>query len=217
MFANYFKTALRNLLRQKGFSFLNILGLAIGMAVSLLILLYVQDELSYDRYNELADRTYRVTMSFKFGGREGNVAVVAPPTAQTLIDEFPEVVDAVRFRQRGSFVLKVGDHSFKERRVSYADPSFFRVFSVPLLKGSPESALREANTLVMSRTTARKYFGDSDPVGKVVTFNNQADFMVTGVYEDIPSNSHFHFDVMVAMATLEESRDPPIHSLGLKP
>ncbi len=207
MINNYFKTAVRNLLRQKGFSFLNVLGLAIGMAVSLLILLYVQDELSYDRFNKLADRTHRVTMSFKFGGREGNVAVVAPPTAQTLIDEFPEVVDAVRFRQRGSLILKVGDHSFKERRVAYADPSFFRVFSVPLLKGSPDAALRDANTLILSRTTARKYFGDSDPIGQVVKVNNETDFMVAGVYEDIPSNSHFHFDVMVAMATLEESRD----------
>ncbi len=207
MLANYFKTAVRNLLRQKGFSFLNVVGLAIGMAVSLLILLYVQDELSYDRYNELADRTYRVTMSFKFGGREGNVAVVAPPAAQTLMDEFPEVVDAVRFRQRGSLVFRSGEDSFKERRVAYVDPSFFRVFSVPLLKGNPDAALRDANTLVMSRTTAKKYFGDADPVGKVVKINNQTDVMVAGVYEDIPHNSHFHFDVMLAMASLEESRD----------
>jgi putative ABC transport system permease protein len=147
-------------------------------------------------------------MSFKFGGREGNVAVVSAPAARTLMDEFPEVVDAVRFRQRGSFIVRFGDHSFKEQRVTYADPSFFRVFSIPLLKGSPDSALKDANTLVMSRTTAKKYFGEAEPVGQVVRINNGTDFMVTGVYEDIPSNSHFRFDLMVAMATLEESRDP---------
>ncbi|MDH4271123.1 MAG: ABC transporter permease, partial [Candidatus Aminicenantes bacterium] len=208
MLRNYLKTAVRNLFKQKGFALLNVLGLAIGMAVSLLILLYVQDELSYDRFNTLADRTYRVTMSFKFGGRETNAAVAAAPAARTLVDEFPEVVDAVRFRQRGSVILKVGDHSFKERRVAYVDPSFFRVFSVPLLKGSPDAALRDANTLVLSRATAEKYFGASDPVGQAVRVNNQTDFMVAGVFEDIPPNSHFHFDVMVAMATLEESRDP---------
>jgi len=207
MFKNYFKTALRNLLKRKGYTFLNILGLAIGMACSLMILLYVQDELSYDRFNVNADRIYRVNMFFRMGGREADIAVTSPPTAQVLINEFPEITDAVRFRDRGSRIIQYEDISFKEKRVIFADASFFRVFSVPLIKGNPETALEKPNTLVFSQSTVEKYFGDEEPVGKTVKLSNETDYLVTGVYEDIPNNSHFHFDVMFSMSSLEESRE----------
>lgn len=207
MFKNYFKTALRNLLKRKGYTFLNILGLATGMACSLMILLYIQDELSYDRFNVNADQIYRVNMFFRMGGREADIAVIAPPTAQVFINEFPEITDALRFRDRGSRIIQYEDISFKEKRVIFADASFFRVFTIPLIKGNPETALEKPNTLVLSRSTVEKYFGDEEPVGKIVKINNETDYMVTGVYEDIPHNSHFHFDVMLSMASLEESRD----------
>lgn len=207
MFKNYLNTALRNLLKRKGYTFLNILGLAIGMACSLMILLYVQDELSYDRFNVNADQIYRVNFFFRMGGRESHIAVNAPPTAQVLIDEFPEITDAVRFRDRGSRIIQYEDNSFKEKRVIFADASFFRVFSVPLIKGNPETALEKPNTLVLSQSAVEKYFGDEEPVGKTVKLSNETDYLVTGVYEDIPHNSHFHFDVMLSMSSLEESRD----------
>ena len=207
MLKNFFKTAFRNLSKHRGYSLLNILGLAIGMACSLLIMMYVQDELSYDRFNENADQLHRINMFFRRGGREGNIAVAPAAAAADMTAVFPEVLDAVRFRQRGSYILRHGDNSFKEERTVFADESFFRIFSIPLLMGDPSTALKQPNTLVLSRTTANKIFGAEDPVGKLLKLDNRENYMVTGVYEDIPHNSHFHFDVIMAMAGLEESRD----------
>ena len=134
MFKNYFKTTLRNILRHKGYSFINIAGLAIGMACCLLIFMFVNDELSYDSYHENADRIYRITMYLKYGGREFNAAVVSAPMAKTMLNDYPEVEEAVRFRNRGSYIIKYGENSFKERRFVFSDPTFFKVFSIPLLK-----------------------------------------------------------------------------------
>ncbi len=208
MLKNYIKTAIRNLLKRKGYSLVNIVGLAIGMASCLLILMFVNDELSYDAYNEKADRIYRVAASFLYGGRSFDIAVAPPPMAQVLLDEFPEVENAVRFRQQGRYIFRYGDNTFKETRISYADPSFFDIFSIPLLKGDPNTALDDPNTLILSRNTAQKYFGDEDPVGKTLRLNDQTDYMVMGVFEEIPGNSHFHFDVLISMTSHEESKSP---------
>ncbi len=206
MLKNFIITAVRNLLKRKGYSLINIVGLAIGMASCLLILMFVSDELSYDAYNENADRIYRVSASFLYGGRNLNIAVAPPPMAQVLIDEFPEVEDAVRFRQRGRYIFRYGDNTFKETRVSYVDPSFFDIFSIPLLKGDPNTALDQPSTLLLSKSTAQKYFRDEDPIGKTLRLNDQTDYMVTGVFEEIPDNSHFHFDVLISMTSLQESK-----------
>ena len=207
MLKNYIKTAVRNLLKRKGYSLINIVGLAIGMASCLLILMFVIDELNYDAYNEKADRIYRVAGSFFYGGRSFDIAVAPAPMAQVLIDEFPEVENAVRFRQRGRYVFRYGDNIFREMQVSYTDHSFFDIFSIPLLKGNPDTALEEPNTLILSQKTAEKYFRDEDPVGKTLRLNDQTDYMVTGVFEEIPGNSHFHFDVFVSMVSLAESKN----------
>ena len=127
MLKNYIKTAIRNLLKRKGYSLINIVGLAIGMASCLLILMFVNDELNYDAYNEKADRIFRVAGSFFWGGRSFDIAVAPAPMAQVLIDEFPEVENAVRFRQRGRYVFRYGDNTFREMRVSYVDSSFFQI------------------------------------------------------------------------------------------
>jgi putative ABC transport system permease protein len=206
MLKNYLKTAMRNLLKRKGYSLINIVGLAIGMASCLIILMFVNDELSYDAFNENAGRIYRVSASFLYGGRSFDIAVAPPPMAQVLIDEFPEVENAVRFRQRGRYIFRYGDNTFKETRVSYVDPSFFDIFSIPLLKGNPDTALLDPNTLILSRNTAQKYFGDEDPVGKTLRLNDRTDYLVTGVFEEIPGNSHFHFDVFISMTSLAESK-----------
>ncbi len=206
MLKNFIITAVRNLLKRKGYSLINIVGLAIGMASCLLILMFVNDELSYDAYNENADRIYRVAGSFRYGGRDFDIAVAPAPMAQVLIDEFPEVVDAVRFRQRGLYIFRYGENSYQEIRVSYADPSFFNVFSIPLLSGDLKTALAEPNTLVLNQETAEKYFRDEDPVGKTLRLNDRTDYMVSGVFEKIPDNSHFHFDILVSMSSLAESK-----------
>jgi len=205
---NYFKIAFRNMFRQKGYSFLNILGLAIGMAASLLILLYVRHELSYDGYHRDAGRIFRIALEGHWGGRDFNVAVVPAVTAKTMIADFPEVEDAVRFRQHGSYIVQYKEQSFREQRVVFTDTTFFQLFSIPLLKGNMESVLSAPYSMALSRRTAEKYFRDENPLGKTLKLDNSQDYLVTGVFEEIPDNTHFHFDILLSLESLKESRDP---------
>jgi putative ABC transport system permease protein len=207
MFKNNLVIAWRNIKRHKGYSFINISGLAMGMATCLLILMFVSDELSYDAFNEKADRIYRVAGAFRYGGRDIDIAVAPAPMAKVLLDEFPEVEDAVRFTQRGRYIFRYGQNSYKETRVSYVDASFFNLFSIPLLKGDPETALTQPNTILLSRKTAQKYFGDQNPIGKILKQNDRTDYMVTGVFEEIPDNSHFHFDILISMISFPDSKN----------
>lgn len=209
MLKNYFKIAFRIIKRHKGFSLINILGLAIGMGSCLLIFMYVQDELSYDRYNKYADRIYRVGTHLKMQSREMSVASVCAPMAKALVDEFPEIENAVRFREgSSSYLFKVGDKGFREERVVFSEPSFFDIFSIPLLKGNPDTALESPNTLILSQKTAEKFFGSTEPVGKVLSVDGSQNYKVTGVFKDIPHNSHFHFDIIASFSSLDEGRDP---------
>jgi len=207
MLKNYIKTAFRSIRKQKGYSLINILGLAIGMASCLLILLYVQDEVSYDSYHDNADRIYRVAGSYRMGGRSFETATVGAPAAKALIADYPEVEDAVRFRDRGSFIVQYGDNSFKERYIVFADPSFFSIFTIPLLKGDPATVLSNPNSLVLSQNAAEKYFGDADVMGKTLRLDDRDDYKVTGVFDRIPSNTHFHFDILLSMPSLKESKE----------
>ncbi len=207
MINNYFKTAFRNLIKHRGYSFINIIGLAIGMACCLLILMYVNHELSYDNYNEKADRIYRVASEAKFGGRHYQLAVLPAAAASTFIKEFPEVMDAVRFRRRGSYIIRYKDSFFKERKIVFSDTSFFNVFTVPLLMGDAKTALNNPNTLVMSSEAAKKIFGKKNPVGKTLILDKENEYRVTGVFAKIPENSHFHFDFIASLNSLKES-DP---------
>lgn len=207
MFKNYIKTALRNLFKHKGYSLINIAGLAIGMTSCLLILLYVQHELSYDSFNEKADRIYRVAGSYRYGGRGFEDAASPAPMAGVMVKDYPEVIDAVRFFKYGNFIAQYKDNSFKERRVFYADTSFFNIFSVPLLMGNPETALASPNKLVLSQNTVKKYFGEEDPIGKTLKINNEKDYEVTGVFQEIPDNSHFHFDMLISLSSHPVDKD----------
>jgi len=208
MLKNYIVTSMRNIRKHKGYSLLNVLGLAIGLAACLLVLLYTKDELSYDRFNVKADRIYRLMAMMKRQGREFNISGAGAPVAAAMLKDFPEVEEALRFREADSLRLKYGDIQSRENRAVYADPSFFNMFSVRLVRGDPQTALAEPRTLVLSRTTAAKYFGPADPLGKVLRVDEGDDYTVTGVYEDIPRASHFHFDLIVSLATLAESRAP---------
>ncbi|HUU04569.1 MAG TPA: ABC transporter permease, partial [Patescibacteria group bacterium] len=208
LFLNYLKVSCRKLVRQKGYSLINIAGLAVGMAACLLILLFVRDELSYDRYHHEANRIFRVAAYIRFGGMEGDIGSVPAPLAESCRQEFPEVEQTARFRKQGNFIVRHGERSYTESRLIFADASIFQVFTLPTRSGNPLTALAEPRTIVLSESTARKYFGAVDPVGQTLRLDNREDYRITGVYRDIPANSHFHFDLIASLASLEESRQP---------
>ncbi|MEJ7586266.1 MAG: ABC transporter permease [Ferruginibacter sp.] len=210
MIKNYFKIAFRNLWKNKGLSAINIFGLAIGIAVCLVIMLFVQNEMSYDRYNEKADRIVRVIFRGTVQGGKMNESTVMPPTAQTLKADYPEVQEATRIRTYGWPRLVYGDKSFKEDEFVFVDSNFFQVFTLPLIQGDPKTALLKPNTIVITRALAKKYFGSEDPMGKVISFKDgrNAPFTVTGLIDKVPVNSHFHFELFASMASFPDSRSP---------
>ena len=209
MFKIYLKIALRNLWRSKAFSAINIFGLAIGIAACLLIMLFVVHELSYDRFHEKADRIVRVVFKGTVQGQEINEAHVMPPVAQALQADYPEVEEATRLRVMGTPKITWGDKVFRKNSLAFADSNFFQVFTMPLLKGDPATALARPNALVISETTAQAYFGGEDPMGKVLHFPDwNESFTVSGVMADMPANSHFRFDQLASMATYPGARNP---------
>ena len=211
MIRNYFKIAFRNLWKNKGFSAINILGLAIGITTCLIIMLFVYNELSYDRFNLKSDRIVRVTFQGSAAGEKFNESNVMPPVAQTMKADFPEVVDATRIRDYGRPHLGYGNKTFKEDPFAFVDPNFFEVFTLPFLEGNEKTALVEPNTVVITKALVHKYFGSEDPMGKVISFkdgNNKTDYKVTGVIDKFPINSHFHFELFASMTSLPESKEP---------
>jgi putative ABC transport system permease protein len=211
MLRNYLKTAFRNLWRNKGFSAINILGLAIGLATCLLILIYVTDELSYDRWNVNADRIYRIDNDIKFGGNSMVLAVAPAPAGPAFLRDFPEVEKEVRFRMNGGRLVKKGNQNIKEDAVILADSTLFDVFTLPMIAGDPHTALKDAHTVVITERMAKKYF-DATPstmssvVGRTLTINDSIPYKVTGVIRNIPTNSHFHYDFFLSLTESEEAK-----------
>ncbi|UCE42306.1 MAG: ABC transporter permease [Candidatus Aminicenantes bacterium] len=204
MLNNYIKIALRNLRRNKLYSFLNIAGLAIGITCCILILLYVQDELSFDRFHEKADRIYRISSHFVLKDRVMNFASSAHVQGPMFKEEFPEVENYVRFNDYGSRrMIRYEDVTYAEERFIWVDNSVFDVFSFNLIKGNPKEALTKPNTVVITEEIAEKYFGDLDPIGKNLRVHNDELFMVTGVVENIPTNSHIRPDFLASFVTLD--------------
>ena len=206
MFRNYIKTAFRSLLKNKGFTAINILGLALGLGACLLIVFYVVDELSYDRYNTKSERIYRVNADLKLGENRKDYAVVMPPLAKTLVAEYPYVEDAVRIKNAYTMHVKKGEVNMVENKVAFADPSLFNVFTLPMISGDSKTALAEPNSVVLTESTAKKYFDKTDVVGKMMMINDNQSFKITGVIKDVPKNSHFNFDFFLSMATWTDSR-----------
>ena len=199
MFKNYLKIALRNLWKNKGFSAINILGLAIGLACFLLITLYVVDELSYDRFHKKADRIYRVHSEIKFGGNELNLAVSSDPMGATLKKDYPQVEEFTRLYAQGSWLFKKGNEFVRENDVIFADSTLFNVFTIPVINGDPRMALNDPNTMVISTAAAKKYFGKTDVVGKFLETDDKVLHKITAVMKDIPYNSHFKADFIWSM------------------
>lgn len=211
MLSNYLKVALRNLLRHKGYSFINVFGLAIVMACCVLIMLYVQDELSYDRYHENADRIYRISRQWM--NSDGKVSLhlghIAPPFGPLLRNDFPgTVLNVVRFIRPGTPLLSYGEKHFQESRFFFVDSTVFSIFSWELIKGDPAKVLAGPNAVVLTESAARKYFGSEDPMGKILRFNQQNDLMVAGVMKDVPRNSHFQADFLCSFVTFENAVGP---------
>lgn len=210
MFRNYLKTAFRSLKKQPFFTLINTLGLAIGMAGGLLIALYIYEELNYDNMFADADRIYRIDMDIKFGGAEIKSAETAPPMAGTLKKDFAEVENTVRFRTLGSNLFRSSDktENIKELSTTYADSTFLNMFGLELISGNKETALKETNTLVMTRTAAENHFGSIDVVGKSLLLNKDETYIVTGVMEDLPENSFLRdYSIFMAMAGNVASRE----------
>jgi putative ABC transport system permease protein len=193
---NYIKVVLRSIRRQAGYSFINIAGLAIGMACCLLITLWVFDELSFDRFHENAPNLYRVEENQFYSGRVYHVTVTPYPLAPVLKEEIPEIVEATRCVYSGGQLFRYGDKSFYEDMVWAVDPSFLKMFSFPLIKGDPSAALSDPSSVVLTEETARKYFGDDEPLGKVISVNNELELKVTGIAKNVPLNSTLRFDML---------------------
>jgi putative ABC transport system permease protein len=207
MLRNNLKIGYRNLLRNKGYSFINIFGLALGIACCLLTLNYVQFEFSYDNFHPDADRTYRVDQRMPFRANDAITGSTAPPLAYTLKSNYPEVEAVLRINTPGDYIVRYEDKSgsiiaFQEENVFAADSTFFSFFGFPLKEGNPRTALRGMNKVVISEATAKKLFADLPALGKVLQFGeNRTPVEVTGVTAKQPKNSHFHFDYLISMET----------------
>ena len=207
MIRNYIKTAYRSLLKNKSFTAINVLGLAIGLATCMLIAFYVVDELSFDQYNLNADRIYRVNNDIKLGDNASSYATSPAVLAPTLKSNFPEVEQTVRFLDRGGTMVRKGSQNIYEERMIHADPSLFDVFTLPVIEGDASSALVQPHCVVITEAIAQKYFNTTAAVGRVLTFNDTAQYKITAVIKNVPQQSHFNFDFFISMSTLAESTE----------
>jgi len=198
MLRNYFKITVRTIKKSKVYSFINIAGLAVGMACCILILLWVRNELSFDRFHANADMIYRVTDRYPDSSAGYlSTAVSAWPLAEALKNDFPEIVESARLRILTHRLISYKDKKFYENDIVAVDPSFLKMFSFPLVKGDITTALTEPNTILITEETAARYFGIEDPIGKVLIYNNNTDFKVISVLKNVPQNSHIRFDFLV--------------------
>src|SRR5688572_20782585 len=205
MIRNYIKVAIRNLLRQKVFSFINIFGLALGISCTALIGMWVNDELSYDRFHKDVDRMYRITATLP--EMKVHAAVSPAPLGLAVKNEIPEVEEVVRISNFNRDLMQVGDVKFEEKDILYADSNFFKVFTFSFIKGDSERALLNPEGIVITEAMAMKYFGSTDVLEKTIRKNNKDDFTVTGVIANIPSNSHLRFDFVQPMRYLARSHN----------
>ncbi len=207
MFRNYLKVALRNIGKQKGYAFINIAGWAIGMTVCALILLWVQEEVSFDRFHQNADRIYRLTIDARIGTFQS--APVAPtPAGPALVREYPEILKAARMDRPRRMVVQFEDREFQEEGVGAVDNSFFQIFSFPFLAGDPQTALSLPYTAVITESTAKKIFGLVSPLGRFLRLGDGKDYAVTGVLKDVPRNSHVTFNILRSFETLVAENRP---------
>ena len=194
----------RYIIRHKFYTLFNILGLATGLTATLLILFYIQDELSYDRHYANHERIYRLESTFIVNNNPDPYATFPIPLGPALKNEIPEIEAITRIHVQGEMLMEYGDLKFYESGFVFADSTLFSVFSHPFIRGNPENCLREPNSIVLTESVALRYFGDEDPLGKVLTDANGARYMVTAIIQDLPSNTHLKYDALISMSTLPE-------------
>ena len=205
MFTNYLKVALRNIKKSKVYSFINIAGLAVGMACTILILLWVQDELSYDRFNKNAPYLYREVNHEEYSNGETVDFAQSPyGIAPILKDEYPEIIDVARARSAGNVIISKDDKNFTEGGLIFIEPNFFKMFTYNFIVGAGNTALSNPNSIVITEEMAIKYFGDENPLGKTLLVNNEFPFTVSAILENPPKNSHIHFDFLVPIENVKK-------------
>ncbi len=211
MLINYIKVAYRNLIKYKSYSLINIVGLSVGLASCLLILLFVRNELSYDRFHSKASQIYQVPWRFHVGVNEFESALAPCPLAEAMLSDFPEVLAATRLYSislyGGNVYVRYEDKQYSEKNFVWADSTIFDVFDITVLTGDAKTALNSPNSVMITPETAKKYFGDVNPIGKMLKFEDGTLYKVTAIAEDLPVNSHFHFDFMASFSSLKKSRD----------
>ncbi len=212
MFSNFFTVALRNLFKHKAFSFINIFGLAIGIAASLLIFQYARYELSYDRFEPKSNRIYRLQQDrYNDGKLSTQWAAGAAGIGPTVKEALPEIESFARLRGSGA-IVSYHDHEFRENKLYYTNDAFLSMFSYKTLAGNAAGALKDVNTAVITASIARKYFGSEDPVGKILSMNKRDNFKVTAVVADPPPNTHLKFDILLSWATIAQSAGPQLET-----
>ncbi|MCK4889951.1 MAG: ABC transporter permease, partial [Candidatus Aminicenantes bacterium] len=190
MFKNYIKSAFKNIRKQKGFSFINVMGLGVGIASCVLIFLWINNQLSYDQFHKNSDSLY--ALSFNDGGSN-----MAAPVSGYLKKNYPQIINSTRFKNTGRTRVRANDKDMMEDGAAFVDPSFLQMFSLSFLKGDPGSALKNLDSIVLTRSLAQKYFNTQDAIGKTMTIFGE-DFKVTGVINDYPTNSHLKFKFLVS-------------------
>ncbi len=214
MILNLIKVAIRNFRKNKSSSLINVIGLSVGLACFFLITVNVQDEFSYDNFHENKDRIYRVALERIYPDNVVNYAFIPSGIGHAMKTDFPEIEDMTRvFKMQGEVVFQYEDKSFEEKNLCFAEPNFFKVFSIPLIEGDPDSVFPNPNSLVITKETAAKYFGDEEAVGKQIT-TPQGEFMVTGVCE-LPKNSHIGFDFLGTLELIGFDRNPDYVSFSV--
>ena len=207
MFKNYLKVALRNLWKNKVFSAINMIGLSAGLAVCLLIVLYVKDESGYDQFYPQAQNIYRVDADIFFNGTQFTSAVSPAPLAPTLKKDYPQIVQYTRLRNFGDIMVKKDNQNIQNHNAVFADSTFFQVFPLPMISGNPLTALNEPNSIVIDETTAKKYFNSTNVLGKTLYVDNSTTCKITGVIKDVPPQSHFHFSFIRPMYMFQNDRN----------
>ncbi|MBN2018406.1 MAG: ABC transporter permease [Candidatus Cloacimonetes bacterium] len=215
MLKNYFIVAIRNLKRSKIFSFINITGLALGLAISSMILMYVVNELTYDRFNENYENIYRVTMDLEAMGNKISGPITMAPLAPYLNEEYPDIKHAARMSQENHPIITYDNKLYEQTGLYYADPELFDIFTIKFLKGDPETCFENPFSVIITEETAKKYFGDENPIGKVFTFNNSNEYTVTGVVEEMSSNSHLSFEMLASFSTMYKLRGEEMMNIWL--
>src|SRR4030043_1737228 len=206
MFKSFLRLTFRNILKHKGFALINITGLATGLAASLLIILWIQDELSYEKYNLNAEDIYRVEEDQFYSGEKYHVTVTPHPSGPVWKEKIPEIREQTRINRLPRILFRQKDIVFFESSIIAADSGLFKVFTMPLMLGDPETVLNSPHSIVLTEKLAAKYFGDVNPIGRTLTLENKLPFTVTGVMKDLPKNSMFIFEGVIPYSFLTEIR-----------